>query len=84
MQILESYLYQIIAVTFSLDGRLFIFGSGDKTIRLWDPATGATETLEGHSGEVCVITFSPDGRFFISGLWDKTVRLWDINTGKYI
>ena len=37
--------------------------SEDKTVRLWDSATGAARhTLEGHSDAVRGVAFSPDGR----------------------
>ena len=57
-------------------------GSYDRTVRLWDAATGAAlQTLEGHSGWVTSVAFSPDGRQVVSGSYDKTVRLWDAATG---
>jgi WD40 repeat protein len=37
------------------------FRSHDKTVRLWDAATGnALQTLEGHSDSVSSVAFSPD------------------------
>ena len=37
--------------------------SRDKTVRLWNAATGAPlRTLEGHSDDVRSVAFSPDGQ----------------------
>ena len=57
-------------------------GSYDRTVRLWDAATGAERgTLKGHSHDVTSVAFSPDGQLVASGSWDRTVRLWDAATG---
>ena len=59
-------------------------GSSDKTLRLWDVATGEHKiTLTGHTSEVSSIAYSPDGRTLASGSSDKTLRLWDAGTGEH-
>ena len=56
--------------------------SYDRTVRLWDLATGAAlRTFEGHAGSVKAVAFSLDGKTVASASWDQTVRLWDSGTG---
>jgi WD40 repeat protein len=70
-------------VVFSPDGTLLASASADRTVKLWDVATGTERrTLQGHGDRVRSVAFSPDGRQLASGSDDKVVKLWDVATGR--
>jgi len=85
LQKLEGHTSWVNSVAFSPDGQLLASGSGDETVRLWNPATGEQlQKLEGHTDSVKSVAFSPDGQLLASGSGDETVRLWNPATGEQL
>ena len=67
----------VTSVSFSPDGKMIASASRDKTIKLWDVATGKDlRTLIGHQGSVNSVSFSPNGKTVASGSDDNTIKLW--------
>jgi WD40 repeat protein len=64
---------------FTPDGRRFLSGGNDGTVRVWDPGTGKLiAVLRGHDGRVndCVVV--DGGAIAVTAGWDGTLRAWAI------
>jgi hypothetical protein len=67
------------SVALSRDGKTLVSGSRDKTIKVWDLATGKElRTLKGHQDLVRSVALSSDGKTLVSGSGDKTIKVWDL------
>lgn len=79
--VLRGHTGSVMQCKFSLNGKLLASGSIDKTVRLWDPATGAVlHVIEGHKRYVTCCAFSSDGQYLASGSNDKTVMVWKLQS----
>ena len=78
--------YHIGRVAFSPDGKRIVWGSYDKTIKVWDIENNQlifenNEEIE-YGELVSSVAFSPDGKRIASGSWDEIIRVWDIESGE--
>ncbi len=75
--ILRGHEERVDALAFSGDGRRIATASWDRTVRVWDPATGQLiQTLRGAAGALTCVAIAPDGRVAASGR-DRSITIWD-------
>ncbi len=70
-------------VDWSPDGKHFASGGNDRSVRIWQAASGTlVATLTGHSDQVNALAWNGDGSQIATGGRDKTIRIWDATTAE--
>jgi WD40 repeat protein len=79
---LSGHALYVNACAISPDDSFIVSASRDKTLKVWDVATGRERaTLTGHTSGIRACAISPTSSFIVSASWDKTLKVWDAATG---
>lgn len=90
-----GHMAKISDIFFTNDGQTLISVSNDKTVRLWDIASGQTTRIlrgqigPGDDGKIYAAALSPDNRLLAVGgalgsLGNRTIRLIDLSSGQVV
>ena len=72
-------------MVFRPDGARLASAGRDRTVKLWDAATGIVlRTFAKHTGPINCVQFGPKGNLLASASTDGTVKIWDVATGAII
>lgn len=84
-RVISGHLGWVRALAVEPGNEWFASGAGDRTIKIWDLATGNLRlTLTGHISTVRGLAVSPRHPYLFSCGEDKMVKCWDLETNKVI
>jgi len=73
----REHTHHVHTLAWSPDGRRMVSGSRDRTVQVWDAATGnRLGSHAGHSDQVKAVAWSSDGGRIASAGNDGTVQVW--------
>lgn len=83
LQVLTGHSDVVRSVAISSNGNTIASGSLDKTVKLWNLATGELiHTFNGHNSAVIAVAFSRDSKTLASAsnheFFDGSIKLWDV------
>ncbi|MCE9563389.1 MAG: WD40 repeat domain-containing protein [Planctomycetes bacterium] len=77
---LKDHSDTIYAVSFNHDGTLLASGAADRSVKVWEIATGKRlYTLGDPTDWVYCLAWSPDKKHLAAGGVDKSIRVWEAN-----
>jgi WD40 repeat protein len=79
LRTLAGHTNPVNGVAVTPDGSRAVSASGDRTLKVWDLASGVElHTLTGHTESVRGVAVTPDGSRAVSASYDKTLKVWDL------
>ena len=84
-RVISGHLGWVRALAVEPNNQWFASGAGDRTIKIWDLASGQLRlTLTGHISTVRGLAVSPRHPYMFSCGEDKMVKCWDLETNKVV
>jgi pleiotropic regulator 1 len=84
-RVISGHLGWVRSIAFDPGNEWFVTGSGDRTIKVWDVASGQLRlTLTGHIEQVTGLAISDRSPYMFSCGLDKMVKCWDLEQNKVI
>eukprot|EP00761_Pharyngomonas_kirbyi_P000064 gb/GECH01000064.1/.p1 GENE.gb/GECH01000064.1/~~gb/GECH01000064.1/.p1 ORF type:complete len:414 (+),score=72.73 gb/GECH01000064.1/:1-1242(+) len=83
----DAHFRPINQVRYNTDGKLFVSGSKDGAVKIWDGVTGrCVNTIpNAHGGaDIFSVSFSRNSKYLLSSGQDGTAKLWELSTGRQI
>jgi WD40 repeat protein len=84
----------IYVVAWTADGKQVLTASYDKSLKLWDAASGnlvrefkpfADKAFpQGHRDQIFTAVFAPDGQTIATGSSDKSIKIWKVTDGTVV
>ena len=85
MRVISGHIGWVRALAVEPNNQWFASGAGDRTIKIWDLASGSLRlTLTGHISAVRGLAVSTRHPYLFSCGEDKQVKCWDLETNKVI
>ena len=85
LRTLSGHTGPVRAVALTPDGRQVVSASWDKTLKVWELASGTElRALRGHTTWIKAAAVTPDGRQVVSASDDKTLKVWDLASGRLL
>jgi len=76
---LTQHVNRALAVDFRSDGKYFVTGSADKTVKVWNAQTyEVLVNFDQNDGPVYSVAFAPEENMLVSGSADNAVRSWRV------
>ncbi|KKK12016.1 hypothetical protein AOCH_006341 [Aspergillus ochraceoroseus] len=84
LNVLKDHVAAVMDVDFSPTGEELVTASYDKTVRLWNRATGHSRDIyhTQRMQRVFSAKFTPDNKYILSGSDDGNIRLWRANASE--
>lgn len=84
-RVLSGHVGWVRSIAFDAENEWFATGSADRTIKIWDSASGKLKlTLTGHVAAIRAIQISSRRPYMFSVGEDKMVKCWDLEQNKVI
>ncbi|WP_437528806.1 AAA family ATPase [Sorangium sp. So ce726] len=94
LRTLQGHKDAVTGVAVTSDGRIAVSASRDKTLKVWDLATGQLlRTLDEHTERLTGVAVAPDGRIAVSASASASsafipgaskLKVWDLTTGQLL